>query len=115
MTKRPRPEDCDIQWPVCSSQPNIKFESWEELEIRAEELPENSATVVQTCCEEGVTEPSQVAVSKVAHAELVLVVDEVATAEQVRAEVAVSEVAVTKLGGGEAFWAILSRAGYSSW
>ena len=117
MTKRPRPEDCDIQWPACLSQPNIKFESWEEHEITTEELPENSTTDIQTGCEEGVTETSQVAASEVAHAELVPVVDEVAATEQVRAEVAdvVAEVAVTELGGGKAFWALLSRVGYSSW
>ena len=110
------------QWPVYSSQPNSKVESWEEPETRAEELTENLATVGQTGCEEGATGSSQVATSEVAFVELALVVDEVAAAERVKTEVAVAEVAkavaevaTTELEGDGAFWSLLSQVGYSSW
>lgn len=67
--------------------------------------------------------------TRATQAQLVPIVDELAATEQVRAEVARAEVAVavsdaeeavadveiTELGAGEAFWALLGRAGYSVW
>ena len=64
------------------------------------------------------------AFTRATQAQLVPVVDELAATEVARAEVAVAvsdaeeavaNVEITELGAGEAFWALLGRAGYSVW
>ena len=86
MTKRPRPEEGEIKWPVDSGQPGNEVNSGKRHEISKEELIDKLATVGNTVCKEETI---------------------------VSAQVAVVEVAVAEVLGDGPFWSLLSQVGYS--
>lgn len=88
MTKRSRPEACEIKWPVDSGQQSDEVNLEKRPGISKGEPMDKLTTVGDTICKEEAISSFQVAVAEVAEEEV--------------------------LGDG-AFWSILSRAGYSSW
>ena len=117
MTKRPRPEDCEVVWPVNPTQPSSEIHSDKRPEDNKEEAEpravagghpgnEKEATGTHTIC-------ADVACTNVGCAE-------VAVANVAGADVSLTgesddEVATPEFLGDGPFWALLSRAGYSRW
>lgn len=123
MTKRPRPEECDIQWPLQLSQPCEPIEAREGTEVNQDGSTGKSVTANRSG-QTGGGEPSEVAAPRVTPAEPVDPLGELDDNMQASAEVAGagSEVAraldnvdISELSAGEAFWALLSRASYTIW
>ena len=123
MTKRPRPEDCDIQWPLQLSQPSEPIEAREGIEGN-QEGPTGKPVTADQLGRTGVVEPSEVAAPRVTPAEPVNTLGELADNAQASAEVAgagsevaeaLDDVEIAELSAGEALWALLSRAGYTVW
>ena len=113
MTKRPRPEECEVVWPVNLTQPDIEIdpgkrpegikegEGWSVAPSDHSGCGGKAADFHQSVC-------IDVACAEVAVANVASV--DVSLTGEYDTEVAPNEV----LGDGP-FWALLSRAGYSSW
>ena len=116
MTKRPRTEDTETQWPTNLSQTGNRLESVEG----AEGSPEGSTgnpLIHQQSDGEAVNGLATVAAAGPTQEEATpveVVPGEVATAEY-DVDDDGSDVDISELGPGEAFWVLLAHAGYSVW